>query len=984
MMEKRSHSSGGGINQSNRKPPSPKKNKAADPRTLFVKFHPPSASITRQHLSDHFSNYGPVNRCSVIRQKQPKFRKSLDAVDGEENDGNTNYDRGSKGYGFVRFVHEDDAKSAAEAILRKKQANDGKGRNKKGRGGGGGGGGDVMIVDGIEYIVHAERAVDAATASASSPHKKKERGATTTTPEAGKQDPTPPATSTKDATTPTKTTPTKTTPTKTTPSKEDTEALYKEESKRKRTSRVILRNLSFYANEKHVKTAMESNFGPVVAVDLPLVPDLPKENNNNKTEQHGKKKKNAVPRHRGFAFVTFANANSAKKAVERGNAQIQIKNRAVAIDFSVSKAEHQRMAAEAAKNKGADTESDSDDSDSDEDGDEEKNSDGSSDSESGSEGDSSDSSDDSDSDSESEGESDEEEEDSTKENTDTNDDNDTAKETPAFDETEARRTLFLRNVPFDAKRHDVFELFRKFGRIEAAYLVKDRQTGVFKGTAFVRFEKVDGCAAAMEASGGAEANEGDSSMQQQFVSSKNMAMGLGEGGEASGGLTLNGRRILVDFAVDRTTASSLAVQRDADGKPIKKSVGKDRRNLYLKNEGRVTSSADNDIAASAGATHGGVWEDLPPGDRARRERAFADKSTKLRSPLFFINPKRISVRNLAKSVTESELKNLVFGALKKGLEKQLATPQDAVAHWRAGGELPHAEVMRRATDQNLVVPPLDEKNVRGAIPSVYIDRDTTGGKKTADAPSRGFGFVEFAHHAHALAALRQLNNNPAYSEEYAAGGKHAAAMLKQKRGKKGKTKADPETGAEFVGEDGRVCVPRLIVELTAENKVKARQQAEKIAQKKANKIKQRIEKKEKQREEEDQQPSDDKKKEKKKGRGALQREKKRARKEDADGDGDDAQTKDGKDSKKKQKLDENSTADKSKEKKVKKVKPQKKRKVDKDDDALEDMIRSYKSSFSKGTAGEDKASAEEGAASDDQTKKKKKSRENVAKKRWFE
>jgi hypothetical protein len=32
--------------------------------------------------------------------------------------------------------------------------------------------------------------------------------------------------------------------------------------------------------------------------------------------------------------------------------------------------------------------------------------------------------------------------------------------------------------------------------------------------------------------------------------------------------------------------------------------------------------------------------------------------------------------------------------------------------------------------------------------------------------SRGYGFVEFAHHSHALACLRELNNsaNPAYSD----------------------------------------------------------------------------------------------------------------------------------------------------------------------------------------------------------------------------
>lgn len=30
-------------------------------------------------------------------------------------------------------------------------------------------------------------------------------------------------------------------------------------------------------------------------------------------------------------------------------------------------------------------------------------------------------------------------------------------------------------------------------------------------------------------------------------------------------------------------------------------------------------------------------------------------------------------------------------------------------------------------------------------------------------PSKGYGFVEFAHHGQALAALRQMNNNPTYS-----------------------------------------------------------------------------------------------------------------------------------------------------------------------------------------------------------------------------
>ena len=45
-------------------------------------------------------------------------------------------------------------------------------------------------------------------------------------------------------------------------------------------------------------------------------------------------------------------------------------------------------------------------------------------------------------------------------------------------------------------------------------------------------------------------------------------------------------------------------------------------------------------------------------------------------------------------------------------------------------------------------------------------------KKPVDGvhPSRGYGFADFGSHAHALAALRQVNNNPAFSAKFVAGG----------------------------------------------------------------------------------------------------------------------------------------------------------------------------------------------------------------------
>eukprot|EP01082_Thalassiosira_pseudonana_P011970 g9899.t1 g9899 contig4:826664-829597(-) len=918
------------MDKSKAKLPQNKNCKAADPRTLFVKFYPPSATITRQHLSDHFSHYGPVNRCSVIRQTKKPNTHEEGVIDDDNND--VSKDRGSKGYGFVRFVHEDDAKAAADAIREKSSQGD----KKKG---------EIMTVDGVQYRIHAERAVDAASSETVSKSKKgTDKQHKDANVEGKDESGTTAATSL---------------------SAEDAAAL----AKRKRSSRVIIRNLSFYANEKHIKTVMESEFGPVVAIDLPLVPTLPNNNGDNKKGSRGGSN---VSRHRGFAFVTFANASSAKNAVERGN-EIKIKNRMVAIDFSISKVVHQQMMKQEQKKEQEKDEEGSDDGKNSVDGSKsgddsregsggDEESDASSvDSKADSDNDDSDSDDDDDDDSESS--SDSENSDAEADEDDANKNKGNLKDkatTPKFDESESRRTLFLRNIPFDATRHDVFELFKEFGRIEAVYLVKDPQTGVFRGTAFVRFEKESACNSALEASGFPSTEDGEES--SNFVSSKNMTMGLGDG--AMSGLSLKGRHILVDLAVDRSTASSLAVQRDADGKPIKKMIGKDRRNLYLKNEGRVSSSADGAAASTAGAKHGGVWEDLPQSDRAKRERAFADKSTKLRSPLFFINPTRLSIRNLAKHVNEADLKRLVTQALQTGLEQKLVMPNDAVAHWRAGGELAHSEVMRRATDASLVTPPYDEKNTKESIPSVFIDRDTSGGKKTADAPSKGFGFVEFTHHTHALACLRQLNNNPAYSAEFAAGGKHASELAKQqqRRGKKHKKAKIDESGAEFVGEDGKICVPRLIVEFAVENKVKARQQAEKIAQKQANKIKQKIENKEKM-----QQPE---KKEAKKSRGALQREKKRARKEAEE---DSAVNKDESDSKPKT---DSGDSKREKVKAPKLAKPHKKRKVDADEDRLEYMIQSYKASFSQGV---DKA-----VSVQESNEPKKKSRESVAKRRWFE
>ena len=140
----------------------------------------------------------------------------------------------------------------------------------------------------------------------------------------------------------------------------------------------------------------------------------------------------------------------------------------------------------------------------------------------------------------------------------------------------------------------------------------------------------------------------------------------------------------------------------------------------------------------------------------------------------------------------------------------------------------YAEILRRATDPNLVVPPFSEKDVKRCIPSVFVDREVTelsDGKmrvvKADAAPSLGFGFVEFVHHAYALACLRESNKNPKYSSEFAAGGKRYVEVVKKHRTKSdsGKNKKKSEEGDELLGEDGKVLIPRLIVEFTVSERV---------------------------------------------------------------------------------------------------------------------------------------------------------------------
>ncbi|GAX19051.1 nucleolar protein 4 [Fistulifera solaris] len=637
---------------------------------------------------------------------------------------------------------------------------------------------------------------------------------------------------------------------------------------KKKHCRVILRNLSFYAKESHIRSAL-SQFGTIHDIHLPMV----------------------QKQHRGFGFVTFDKKADAAKCVAAQS--IEVAKRAVQVAWSLSKQTYeenksQNMKKGTAKEKSEDKKETLNQLEENKDGDDkEENDEEASDSD---EEEASNSDEDGDS-------SHDEESDASEKDVDEDEEKSVASTTMNEEiekekrkkEISEKRSLFVRNLPFDATRHDLFECFRQFGRISSIYLVKEK--GVFKGTAFVVFETAAGAQRALEGAG----------MDSSFVALKSSEAG-------AGGLTLKGRPLRVNLAVDKDSAHTFDHHQ---------SLRADRRHLYLQTVGRVEDD----------------WEHLPETDQLKRQAAWTEKQSKLRSPLFFINPTRLSIRNLAKHVDEAALKALVAQATLKGMRK--VTVEDAVAHWKATGDKTARDIMSLLEQpKESILIPFDPKNIKKFIPSVFINRDFMVSKDKTDPkpPSRGFGFVEFQHHIHALACLRELNNNTQYSAEYVAGGKQAS-LLRKSRKRKGET------------DDEASKIPRLIIEFAVENKVKAKHQAEHRTAQLVNKLKQK-------------KIPDGKadKKEKKVSRGARQREKKRKQREEdvsfLDAAPQSNKNEDRKVSHNDDKHQENDKVQNSKHK-TKGVKPVKRRKVNKDEEHFTEIVEKYRSTIPVITPQED-------------------------------
>ncbi|RUS28950.1 hypothetical protein BC938DRAFT_481242 [Jimgerdemannia flammicorona] len=296
-------------------------------------------------------------------------------------------------------------------------------------------------------------------------------------------------------------------------------------------------------------------------------------------------------------------------------------------------------------------------------------------------------------------------------------------------------TLFVRNLPFEATEEELKELFENWGAVRYARITMDKDTGRSRGTGFVCFKEkssADACLDEAEAAQRQLRTEDTEAIPHHLLSNKQKKQKTVLASTKSVLTPDPGSGLATVFALHARVLDVVrAVERDEAGKlaeiNLRKREKEDKRNVYLMREGVIFPDTP---AASA----------LTPADLQKRQMLYAARKKLLATnPALFISKTRLSIRNLPLKTTDADLRKLAIEAVTKfktsvraGLRSDL-TSEEKAEGWSFKPHVKQAKIVR-AKDR--------------------VDA------ATQQLRSKGYGFLEFRTHAHALAALRYLNNNP--------------------------------------------------------------------------------------------------------------------------------------------------------------------------------------------------------------------------------
>jgi nucleolar protein 4 len=296
-------------------------------------------------------------------------------------------------------------------------------------------------------------------------------------------------------------------------------------------------------------------------------------------------------------------------------------------------------------------------------------------------------------------------------------------------------TIFLRNLPFTATDDSLYEHFSQFGPLRYARVVLDHETERPRGTGFVCFWKPEDANTCVR-----EAPRGDNMMATNKDKPKsNTAMKHSvlqdENSDPSGRYTLEGRVLQVARAVSK----GQAVKLEEEGVSRRMVRDTDKRRLYLLNEGTIPSNSP-------------LYKKLSPSEVKMREDSYKQRETFIKkNPALHLSLTRLAIRNLPRHISSKDLKQLARDSVvnfakdvKKGTRQPLSR-----------------EEQQRSRDTMKELEQLRKKQKKGIVRQAKVVFETREGtkvsEKTGGGRSRGYGFIEYFTHRHALMGLRWLN-----------------------------------------------------------------------------------------------------------------------------------------------------------------------------------------------------------------------------------
>lgn len=292
-------------------------------------------------------------------------------------------------------------------------------------------------------------------------------------------------------------------------------------------------------------------------------------------------------------------------------------------------------------------------------------------------------------------------------------------------------SLFVRNIPYDATKESLERHFSSFGPVKYALPVLDKETGLAKGTAFVAFmteNAYNDCLNNAPASGTTSLLISDD-VSPQYV--------------------YEGRVLAISPTLDRDSAGRMT-ERNAEKRKevLGKAPGeKDRRNLYLLNEGRITAGSK-------------LAQLLTPSDMEVREKSYKQRVEQLKkNPGLHLSMTRLAIRNIPRVMTEKGLKALA----RKGVVEFAKEVKNGKRHALNKEEVARStkEKFKFLTEEEIEA--LQKKDKKhGIIRQSKIIMEVKG---STIGRSRGYGFVEFKDHRTALMGLRWLNAHEVTKEE---------------------------------------------------------------------------------------------------------------------------------------------------------------------------------------------------------------------------